>query len=205
MAVHRVPLGRQAVQHMCRGRGLAAATCAFSTFLHHTEFANLPAEPVREAFPMRVVAAISKHVPRALLLSSRWGHGLLPLRQHVHAHRAAMASRLLRHLLSIVLGWTSESASLQCTPVGSSSVVVTDRRQTQGRHDAKTAGKTEGRARFACDVRTCRPAACFVGFSMACSPSWLNHPLERRGGSLVARLDRALIPMCCISTPPATV
>ena len=84
------------------GAGLAVSTYSLSTCLYHAELAGLPASG--SSLADAAARAVAADVPARLLTGSplQGGFGLLPLRAHVQARHAAMASRLLLHLLPAV-------------------------------------------------------------------------------------------------------
>ena len=82
------------------GHGLAASAYAISTALYALELGDAPPTAVAELHAAALGVAPA-HIPRRLLPGSPrvGGFGFLPLRSHVLARHAAMALRLLSHLL----------------------------------------------------------------------------------------------------------
>ena len=91
--VSRLPLSAM-------GHGLAASAYAISTALYALELGDTPPTAVSDLYAATLAAAPSHVPPRLLHGSPRvGGFGLLPIRSHVFARHAAMALRLLSHLL----------------------------------------------------------------------------------------------------------
>ena len=91
--VSRLPLSAM-------GHGLAASAYAISTALYALELGDTPPTAVSDLYAATLAAAPSHVPPRLLHGSPRvGGFGLLPVRSHVFARHAAMALRLLSHLL----------------------------------------------------------------------------------------------------------